>query len=67
VPRKYQKPAFSDSDEQKVSGSAPEVESDDDLLKNAKDVGEQLDEDEEHPQEIDIARDINDSEKHQRN
>lgn len=42
--------------EQSVSGSSPEA--DDDTLANAQAVGMQLGEDEEHPQELDIARDV---------
>lgn len=44
--------------EQAVSGDMPDVESDDDTLGNAHAVGTQLDEDLEHPQELDIARDM---------
>jgi hypothetical protein len=50
--------------EQTISGDMPDIESDDDLLQNAKDVGMQLEEDDEHPQELDIARDIDNAEKH---
>jgi len=49
--------------EESVSGSEPDPESDDDLLANAQAVGEQLGEDPEHPEEIDIARDIDAAEK----
>jgi hypothetical protein len=51
------------SGEQSVSGDMPDPESDDDTLQNAQDMGMQLDEDDEHPQEIDIARDIDRAER----
>ena len=44
--------------EQSISGTTPDPESDDDTLQNAQDVGQQLGEDTEHPEELDIARDI---------
>lgn len=43
----------------------PDVESDDDLLQNAHDVGLQLDEDEEHPEEVDIGRDVDNAEEYE--
>lgn len=46
------------SGEQSISGDMPDPASDNDTLANAQAVGMQLDEDTEHPQEIDIARDI---------
>lgn len=52
--------------EQSVSGDMPTPDSDDDTLANAKAVGTQLDEDEEHPEEIDIARDIDEAEEYTR-
>jgi len=52
--------------EQSVSGSSPDPESDDDTLANAQAVGMQLLEDVEHPQEIDIARDIDAAERSHR-
>ena len=54
------------ADEQSMSGSTPHPESDDDLLENAHAVGEQLEEDEEHPKEVDIARDIDKNEEYLR-
>jgi hypothetical protein len=48
--------------EQSVSGTTPDVESDDDTLENVHAVGQQLEEDDEHPQELDIARDIDEAE-----
>lgn len=48
--------------EDALSGTTPDPESDDDTLENAHNVGEQLKEDYEHPQEIDISRDVNESE-----
>lgn len=50
------------SDEQTISGSTPDPESDDDTLDNAHEVGEQQGENEEHPKEIDLGRDIDKSE-----
>jgi len=50
----------SNQDEHSISGTTPE--SDDDTLQNAQDMGQQLEEDVEHPQEIDIARDIDKAE-----
>lgn len=48
--------------EQSVSGDMPSPESDDDTLANAQQVGSQVDEDTEHPEEVDIARDIDEAE-----
>lgn len=48
--------------EQSVSGDMPSPEADDDTLANAQAVGTQVDEDTEHPEEIDIARDIDEAE-----
>jgi hypothetical protein len=48
--------------EQAVSGSTPDPTADDDTLEAAHAVGTQLNEDEEHPQELDIARDIDKAE-----
>lgn len=48
--------------EESISGSATEPEEDDDTLENAHEMGQQLDEDPEHPKEIDIARDIDKAE-----
>ena len=45
-------------DEQSVSGTMPDPESDDDTLKNAQQVGMQAGESTQHPEELDIARDI---------
>lgn len=52
-----------EKDEESVSGSAPEPESDDDTLQNVKDVGMANDVDEEHPGEVDIGREIDKDEK----
>jgi hypothetical protein len=46
------------SGEQSVSGDMPDPTSDDDTLSNAQAMGFQMDEDIEHPQELDMARDI---------
>lgn len=48
--------------EHSVSGSDPAPESDDDTLANAHAVGEQLEEDPEHPEELDLARDVDNAE-----
>jgi hypothetical protein len=52
--------------EESVSGLMPDPESDDDTLMNAHAVGEQLDEDLEHPKPLDIGRDINEAEENHR-
>lgn len=54
--------------EQSVSGDMTDPASDDDVLKNAHDVGIALDEDSENPQELDIAEDVEEAEEaHQNN
>ncbi|HVT01729.1 MAG TPA: hypothetical protein VHE53_05905 [Patescibacteria group bacterium] len=53
-------------DEQSVSGSMPDPESDDDTLKNAQDVDLQAGENTESPEEIDISRDVNKAEENQK-
>jgi hypothetical protein len=58
----YQHPA--NQGEQSVSGDNPDPSSDDDTLQNAHMMGEQLDEDDEHLEELDIARDFDDAERH---
>lgn len=62
----YQEP--STQGEQSVSGSMPDPTSDDDTQANAHGVGEQLGEDdeEENPEELDIARDIDEAEEYKR-
>lgn len=64
----YQSPLASPSvqGEQSASGDMPDPESDDDTLENAHMMGQQLGEDEEHPQELDIARDIDEAEEYLR-
>ncbi len=54
----------SNQGEQSVSGTTPDPESDDDTLANAQEVGEQLnkDDEEEHPQELDLGSDIDKAE-----
>lgn len=52
--------------QQSVSGTEPHPESDDDTLANAQAVGQQLEKDVEHPQEVDLARDINQAEEYTR-
>lgn len=56
----------SNQGEQSVSGSTPDLESDDDTLANAQEAGEQLDENEEHPKEIDLGGDVDKAEKYHR-
>ncbi len=50
--------------EESISVDMPDPESDDDMLANAHAVGTQLDEDYEHPEEVDIARDVDAAENH---
>jgi hypothetical protein len=45
-----------------VSGSQPDVESDDDVLENAHQVGIAVNEDLENPTELNIAQDVQDAE-----
>jgi hypothetical protein len=52
--------------EQSVSGTTPDPSADDDTLENAHSVGTQLDEDEEHPEEIDVGRDMDEAENYLR-
>jgi hypothetical protein len=52
--------------EQSVSGTTPEPEADDDTLANAQAMGTQLEEDEEHPQELNLAADIDKAEEYHR-
>lgn len=56
----YQSPKASPSvqGEQAASSSMPDPSSDDDTLQNAQDMGMQVNETTEHPEELDIARDI---------
>lgn len=46
-----------------ISGSTPSLESDDDVLRNAHQVGLAPDEDLENPQELNIAKDIDSAER----
>lgn len=48
--------------EQSVSGDMPDPGSDDDTLANAQAMGQQTEEDPEHPEELDIARDVDNAE-----
>lgn len=52
--------------EASVSGDMPDPASDNDTLENSHDVGLRLDEDSEHPHELDIASDIDKAEEYQR-
>lgn len=49
-----------------VSGSTPDLESDDDVLQNAHQMGIAQDADLEHPKELNIAKDVDDAEEFQR-
>lgn len=53
--------------EQSINATNPDPASDDDTLANAHNVGLRLDEDEEHPQELDIGSDIDKAEEYHRN
>lgn len=46
-----------------ISGSTPDLESDDDVLQNAHQMGIAPNADFEHPTELNIAKDIDDAEK----
>lgn len=60
---KYLKPQIpSIQGEQSISGDMPEPDADADMEENAQAVGTQMDEDPEHPEEIDIGRDIDKAE-----
>ncbi len=52
--------------EQGMNATNPDPASDDDTLANAQNVGLRLDEDEEHPQELDIGSDIDKAEEFHR-
>jgi hypothetical protein len=52
--------------EQSVSGDTPDPESDDDVLSNAQQVGLHVDEDEESPEELNIAEEVEEAEKDRR-
>lgn len=52
--------------EQSISGDMPTPDSDDDTLANAQAVGTQTNEDPEHPEELDIARDVDKAEEYER-
>lgn len=68
-PDDYNSPLSSPSvqGEQSVSGDMPAPEADDDTLQNAQDMGMQMNETPEHPQELDIARDIDQGEQAAKN
>ncbi len=57
----------SNQGQQSISGSETDPTSDDDTLDAAQAVGTQMDEDEEHPRELDIASDIDRAEESIRN
>lgn len=52
--------------EHTVSGSSPDPVSDDDTLRNSHEVGLRLDEDYEHPKELNIAADVAAAERRRR-
>ena len=52
--------------EESISGTVAGLESDDDVLKAAHEMGIGLSEDYEHPKELDIAKDIEKAEKYKR-
>lgn len=52
--------------EEAVSGDNPDPSSDDDTLKNAHEVGEQLEEDPEHPKPVALDRDVDKAEDYKR-
>lgn len=52
--------------EESISGSMPGLESDDDVLKTAHEMGIGLGESYEHPRELNIGKDVNRSEEHKR-
>jgi len=56
-----QSPSVTGSDS--VSGTTPDLESDDDVLQNAHQMGIAPDADLEHPKELNIAKNIDDAEK----
>ena len=49
-----------------LSGSTPDLESDDDVLQSAHQMGIAPDADLEHPQELNVAKDVDDAEEYQR-
>lgn len=63
--KKHQKARSEDdvTGEESVSGSTPDLESDDDTLKSAQDAGLYENQDEEHPGELNIASEIEKDEK----
>lgn len=52
--------------EGKISGDTPELESDDDMLENAHDMGLYKSDDGEHPQELNVAEEVMTAEKTRR-
>lgn len=52
--------------EQSISGDMPDPSSDDDVLKSAQTMGIALEEDTEHPQELDLGGDIDKGEEYKR-
>ena len=55
-----------DSGTQSESGSNADLESDDNMLDNEHEVGLAQDADEDNPQPLDIAKDVNDAEEYHR-
>lgn len=52
--------------EEKISGSVPDLESDDDTLENAHEMGLYKADDGEHPQELDLAGEVMKAEENRR-
>lgn len=52
--------------QQAGNASMPDPTADDDTLQNAHAVGSQADEDEEHPQELGVSRDIDKAQEYNR-
>lgn len=52
--------------EESISGDLPDPASDDDILENEHEVGLSLDEDPEHPKEVDVGSDLDKAEEYER-
>ena len=56
----------SEDGEEKISGSVPDLESDDDTLENAHEMGLYKADDGEHPQELNLADEVMKAEENRR-
>lgn len=56
----------SEDGEEKISGSVPDLESDDDMLENAHEMGLYKADDGEHPQELNLAGEVMKAEENRR-